>query len=46
MSGGATSASTETADEVEVVISGTAGAGGVLALKFLVYHLIHQLLNN
>ena len=35
MSGGATTASTETADEVEVVISGTAGAGGVLALKFL-----------
>ena len=34
MSGGATTASTETADEVEVVISGTAGAGGVLALKF------------
>lgn len=35
MSGGATTAATETADEVEVVISGTAGAGGVLALKFL-----------
>ena len=34
MSGGATTASTETADEVEVVISGTAGAGGVLSLKF------------
>ena len=27
-------AATETADEVEVVISGTAGAGGVVALKF------------
>ena len=34
MSGGATTAATETADEVEVVISGTAGAGGVIALKF------------
>ena len=34
MSGGATTASTATADEVEVVISGTAGVGGVLALKF------------
>jgi len=34
MSGGATTKATETADEVEVVISGTAGAGGVLALKF------------
>ncbi len=34
MSGGTTTAATETADEVEVVISGTAGAGGVLALKF------------
>ena len=34
MSGGTTTASTETADEVEVTISGTAGAGGVLALKF------------
>ena len=34
MSGGATTASTETPDEVEVVISGTAGAGGVLSLKF------------
>jgi hypothetical protein len=34
MSGGATTAATETADEVEVVISGTAGAGGVLSLKF------------
>ena len=34
MSGGTTTASTATADEVEVVISGTAGAGGVLALKF------------
>ena len=34
MSGGATTAATETADEVEVVISGTAGAGGVVALKF------------
>ena len=32
MSGGATTAATETADEVEVVISGTAGAGGVLSL--------------
>ena len=35
MSGGATTAATETADEVEVVISGTAGAGGVLSLKFI-----------
>ena len=34
MSGGATTAATETADEVEVVISATAGAGGVLSLKF------------
>ena len=34
MSGGATTAATETPDEVQVVISGTAGAGGVLALKF------------
>ena len=34
MSGGATTAATATADEVEVVISGTAGAGGVIALKF------------
>ena len=34
MSGGTTTAATETADEVEVTISGTAGAGGVLALKF------------
>ena len=34
MSGGATTAATETADEVEVVIDGTAGAGGVIALKF------------
>jgi|TARA_B100000035_G_scaffold311264_1_gene320510 hypothetical protein len=34
MSGGATTAATETPDEVEVVISGTAGAGGVLSLKF------------
>ena len=34
MSGGATTAATETADEVEVVISGTAGAGGELSLKF------------
>jgi hypothetical protein len=34
MSGGTTTAATETADEVEVVISGTAGAGGVIALKF------------
>ena len=34
MSGGATTAATETADEVELVISGTAGAGGVIALKF------------
>jgi hypothetical protein len=25
---------TETADEVQVVISGNAGAGGVIALKF------------
>ena len=31
---GTTTAATETADEVEVVISGTAGAGGVIALKF------------
>ena len=31
---GSTTAATETADEVEVVISGTAGAGGVVALKF------------
>ena len=29
-----TTVSTETPDEVEVVISGTAGAGGVLSLKF------------
>ena len=34
MSGGATTAATETADEVEVVISANAGAGGVLSLKF------------
>ena len=34
MSGGTTTAATETADEVEVVISGIAGAGGVIALKF------------
>ena len=34
MSGGTTTAATETADEVEVVISGSAGAGGVLSLKF------------
>ena len=34
MSGGATTAATETADEVQVVISGNAGAGGVIALKF------------
>ena len=34
MSGGSTTVSTETPDEVEVVISGTAGAGGVLSLKF------------
>ena len=34
MSGGTTTAATETADEVEVVISGAAGAGGVVALKF------------
>ena len=34
MSGGATTASTATADEFEVVISGTAGVGGILALKF------------
>ena len=34
MAGGATTAATETADEVELVISGTAGAGGVIALKF------------
>jgi len=34
MSGGTTTAATETADEVEVVISGTAGAGGQLSLKF------------
>ena len=30
----ATTAATETADEVEVVISGNAGAGGELSLKF------------
>ena len=34
MSGGATTAATETADEVQVVVSATAGAGGVVALKF------------
>ena len=34
MSGGTTTAATETADEVEVTISGTAGAGGVVSLKF------------
>ena len=34
MSGGATTAATETADEVQLVVSGTAGAGGVVALKF------------
>ena len=34
MSGGATTAATETPDEVQVVISGNAGAGGVIALKF------------
>ena len=33
-SGGTTTAATETADEVEVVISGTAGVGGELSLKF------------
>ena len=45
MSGGATTAATETPDEVEVVISGTAGAGGVLSLKFFAFHSIHQPLN-
>ena len=35
MSGGTTTAATETADEVELVISGAAGTGGaVIALKF------------
>ena len=35
MSGGTTTAATETADEVEIVISGAAGgSGGVVALKF------------
>jgi len=35
MSGGTTTAATETADEVEIVISGAAGTGGaVVALKF------------
>ena len=35
MSGGATTAATETADEVEMVISGAAGgSGGTVALKF------------
>jgi hypothetical protein len=34
MSGGSTTAATETADEVELIVSGTAGAGGVIALKF------------
>ena len=34
MSGGTTTAATETADEVQLVVSGTAGAGGVVALKF------------
>ena len=29
---GSTTAATETADEVQVVVSGTAGAGGVVAL--------------
>ena len=35
MSGGATTAATETADEVEIVISGAAGgSGGAVSLKF------------
>jgi hypothetical protein len=34
MSGGTTTAADTTADEVELVISGTAGAGGVVALRF------------
>lgn len=35
MSGGATTAATETADEVEIVISGVAGgSGGAVSLKF------------
>ena len=34
MSGGATTAATATPDEVQLVVSGTAGAGGVVALKF------------
>ena len=35
MSGGTTTAATETADEVEIVISGAAGTGGaIVALKF------------
>mgnify|MGYP003124394732 FL=1 len=34
MSGGATTAATETADEVEVTISGTAGSVGSISLKF------------
>ena len=36
MSGGATTASTETADEVEAVVSGDPGASGVtMVLKFI-----------
>ena len=36
MSGGATTASTATADEVEVVVSGDPGASGVtMVLKFI-----------
>ena len=34
MSGGETTAATATPDEVQLVVSGTAGAGGVVALKF------------
>jgi hypothetical protein len=34
MSGGATTAATETADEVEVVVSGDPGADTTIVLKF------------
>jgi hypothetical protein len=34
MSGGATTAATETADEVELVVSGDPGADTVIVLKF------------
>ena len=35
MSGGTTTASTETADEVELVVSGDPGSDTVIVLKFI-----------